>query len=482
MIHARRVDPTARGSDGGPFVGGGFWTASAALFVAGSRVDCDDGFAQRGGAQATSPGWVKARARHHLSARLLQGSMAGGSARSGVESPRASAYRRPCSPRAALLALAGMALAWRFPLDKAKHAGLRAVRALADADRRWRCRCAEHEQRPGAGDGRISCLTSTKVPAFAEMQKMQRIRRRDGAIHWGIYRGYRRARHGDRKLHRRKLAGASCASMTELPMPTACSGRPCAPSRLETSAAGRAPLCHAPALMRTLFLLPAALPPVAAQAQRPSRPTFATTRIGPCCQRRPAKGWREAKYIPLTDDGAAYLTLGGEAPGTVRGRGRRQSVGRPACPRRWLSLAARRAARRPPCAGPARVFVQGIAGYARGVGAGKGPVDETGIDLLRGFADVRVRLGDNGNLTLRAGRELVALGSETARRHPLWPQHSAGVRRCAPSPITARSASTPFTCGPSRWKTAISTTEPRRRFGGWTGVYATIGLFQRHRL
>ncbi|RYD40576.1 MAG: hypothetical protein EOP63_17505 [Sphingomonadales bacterium] len=62
--------------------------------------------------------------------------------------------------------------------------------------------------------------------------------------------------------------------------------------------------------------------------------------------------------------------------------------------------------------GPARVFVQGIAGYARGVGTGKGPADETGIDFLQGFADVRIAFGDDAKLMLRGGRELMALGSE----------------------------------------------------------------------
>lgn len=146
----------------------------------------------------------------------------------------------------------------------------------------------------------------------------------------------------------------------------------------------------------------------------------------------PREGWREGKYIPLTDDGSADLSLGGEA--RARFEGFDDNLwGDPPAPDDgylWLRVLPHADLH----AGLARVFVQGIAGYARGVGAGKGPADKTGIDLLQGFADVRVPLGGADSLTLRGGRELVALGSERLvgiRYGPNIPQAFDGVRAIA---------------------------------------------------
>lgn len=85
-------------------------------------------------------------------------------------------------------------------------------------------------------------------------------------------------------------------------------------------------------------------------------------------------------------------------------------------------------------AGPSRVFVQPIIGYARGVNGGSGPADQTGVDLAQGFADLRMPLPEGRNVTLRAGRELVALGSERlvgTRYGPNIPQPFDGVRAIA---------------------------------------------------
>lgn len=82
-------------------------------------------------------------------------------------------------------------------------------------------------------------------------------------------------------------------------------------------------------------------------------------------------------------------------------------------------------------AGPARLFVQPIIGYARGVSGGNGPADQTGIDILQGFGDLDLRIGRDTKLTLRIGRELVALGSERligTRYGPNIPQAFDGVR------------------------------------------------------
>lgn len=180
--------------------------------------------------------------------------------------------------------------------------------------------------------------------------------------------------------------------------------------------------------MRALFLL-AALLPFAAPAQEVGQTNLRYDEDWSSRAAARHEGWRETKYIALARDGSAYLSLGGEA--RARYEGFDDNLwGDPPAPDDgylWLRVMPHADLH----AGPARVFVQGIAGYARGVGAGKGPADETGIDLLQGFADLRIPLGDRGGLTVRGGRELVALGSERLvgiRYGPNIPQAFDGVR------------------------------------------------------
>ena len=120
--------------------------------------------------------------------------------------------------------------------------------------------------------------------------------------------------------------------------------------------------------------------------------------------------WTEGfKYIPLDSGGGAYLTTGLE----VRLRQetyRNSNWGDAPAPDdgyTWI--------RALPYAdlhvGRFRAFVQPIAAYAAGVSPSAGPTDRTGIDLLEGFAEVSVPV-DRGSVTLRAGRQLMPLGSE----------------------------------------------------------------------
>ncbi|WP_246465664.1 alginate export family protein [Novosphingobium jiangmenense] len=137
-----------------------------------------------------------------------------------------------------------------------------------------------------------------------------------------------------------------------------------------------------------------------------------------------------AKNLPLDAAGHVRLTLGLEA------RARQESYANPLwgdAPDdgylwlRFMPLADLRA-------GPVRAFVQPIIGYARGVSGGNGPADQTGIDLLQGFADLNLKLGSDAQVTLRGGRELVALGSERlvgTRYGPNIPQAFDGGRMIA---------------------------------------------------
>ncbi|MDX3909625.1 MAG: alginate export family protein [Sphingobium sp.] len=57
--------------------------------------------------------------------------------------------------------------------------------------------------------------------------------------------------------------------------------------------------------------------------------------------------------------------------------------------------------------GKVRVFVQPILAYAVGLSPAAGPIDQTRADLLQGFGEV-----DLGPVSLRAGRQMLSLGTE----------------------------------------------------------------------
>ncbi|RSY86909.1 hypothetical protein DAH66_08515 [Sphingomonas koreensis] len=183
--------------------------------------------------------------------------------------------------------------------------------------------------------------------------------------------------------------------------------------------------------MRALALL-AALAPVAAWAQQVEQTNLRYDEDWSVLREKEQHDWRQAKYLPLDAGGDIYLTLGGEARARFEGFDNNLWGDPPAPDDGYLWLRAMPHADLH--AGPARVFVQGIAGYARGVGAGKGPSDETGIDLLQGFAEIRFPLGQESFVTLRGGRELMALGSERLvgiRYGPNIPQAFDGARLIA---------------------------------------------------
>lgn len=158
-----------------------FWTASAALFVGGLAWIAMMA-SLNGGAQATSPGWVKARA---LAIYLLvfQGSMAAGSTLWGSV---ASSIGVPATllAAAALLVVASLILAWRFPLGAASALDLAPSAhwpaPLVDGE-------VEHDSGPVLVTVEYQIDPAKVVEFFAAMHDMRRIRRRDGAIHWGVY-------------------------------------------------------------------------------------------------------------------------------------------------------------------------------------------------------------------------------------------------------------------------------------------------------
>lgn len=149
--------------------------------------------------------------------------------------------------------------------------------------------------------------------------------------------------------------------------------------------------------------------PAAAQTEAWQPPTLTITRYDEdwTTLRDPAERkdhWtRPFKYIPIADD--AYLVIGVE----VRLRNetyQRNLWGDATAPDDgylWTRVV--------PYAdlhvGDARAFVQPIVAYAAGVSPAAGPVDQTRVDLLQGFADLEV-----GAVTLRGGRQMLSLGTE----------------------------------------------------------------------
>jgi hypothetical protein len=119
--------------------------------------------------------------------------------------------------------------------------------------------------------------------------------------------------------------------------------------------------------------------------------------------------WERFKYIPLDPAGRTYLTLGldlrlreeaywnfnwGEVPVDNYQWYR-------ALPYADLHL------------GPnVRLFGQLIGAWATGKETKVTGVDETGLELLQGFADLKMPLGSGADLTLRGGRQLLLYGSE----------------------------------------------------------------------
>ena len=114
------------------------------------------------------------------------------------------------------------------------------------------------------------------------------------------------------------------------------------------------------------------------------------------------------KYVPLTDDGPAYVVIGAELRARYEGYANNLTNDETGLDDGYLWY------RFLPYAdlhiGRTRLFAQPIAAFADGVKPEAGPVDRTGLDLLQAFAETTI--GDDNRFVLRAGRQLISLGSE----------------------------------------------------------------------
>lgn len=161
-----------------------------------------------------------------------------------------------------------------------------------------------------------------------------------------------------------------------------------------------------------LAMLAAALLPAAAHAEPTEAwqaPTLSITRYDEdwsdlADAEKRAHHWTGPfKYVPLGDD--AWLSTGIELRARNENLDNNLWGGAEAPDDSYLWLRAL------PYAdlhvGKLRAFVQPIASTSIGVAPAPGPVDGTGIDLLQGFAEA-----DLGPVTLRAGRQMLSLGTE----------------------------------------------------------------------
>lgn len=158
-----------------------FWAAAAALFVGGLAWIAVMA-SLNGGAQAATPNWVKGRALA-IYILVFQGSMAAGSTLWGMIAS-ATGVLPTLLLAAGLLIATSLVLSFRYPLDGAatldlapsSHWPAPLVNGLIENDSGPVLVTIEYRVEP------------TNISDFlAEMQQMRRIRRRDGAIHWGLY-------------------------------------------------------------------------------------------------------------------------------------------------------------------------------------------------------------------------------------------------------------------------------------------------------
>lgn len=111
------------------------------------------------------------------------------------------------------------------------------------------------------------------------------------------------------------------------------------------------------------------------------------------------------KYIPITSDGAAYLSLGG----MLRERYEYQSNPLDGSQDRAGVFLQRYMLHADLHVG-ARAFAQLQSALASGRRGGPSPVDEDELDLHQAFVDVALGIGETLALTLRAGRQGMAYG------------------------------------------------------------------------
>jgi hypothetical protein len=142
------------------------------------------------------------------------------------------------------------------------------------------------------------------------------------------------------------------------------------------------------------------------------------------------------KYLPITSDGAAYLSLGG----MLRERYEYQSNPLDGPQDRAGVFLQRYLLHADLHLGAhARAFAQLQSALANGRRGGPSPVDEDELDLHQAFVDVALGIGETLALTLRTGRQEMAYGA--AHRRTAGSERASQLRRRAGALARRRLAS-----------------------------------------
>lgn len=123
---------------------------------------------------------------------------------------------------------------------------------------------------------------------------------------------------------------------------------------------------------------------------------------------RAGAAWEPLKFVPLDAAGESYLTLGADLRLRFERYADNFDSAKPDETYGWSRVM--------PFAdlhlGPnLRVFGQMLGAWADRRSLTEGPVDETGVELLQGFAEAAAPMG-SGEFSIRGGRQMVAYGSE----------------------------------------------------------------------
>ncbi|MBB3974250.1 alginate export family protein [Hansschlegelia beijingensis] len=123
---------------------------------------------------------------------------------------------------------------------------------------------------------------------------------------------------------------------------------------------------------------------------------------------RTGAAWESFKFLPLDAAGASFLTLGADLRLRFERYDNNFDSAKPDEGYGWTRIMPYAELRLGP---HLRVFGQALGAWADRSALTEGPVDETGLEVLQGFAELAGPAG-TGELSVRAGRQMVAFGSE----------------------------------------------------------------------
>ncbi|MFD1703468.1 alginate export family protein [Methylopila henanensis] len=123
---------------------------------------------------------------------------------------------------------------------------------------------------------------------------------------------------------------------------------------------------------------------------------------------RTGAAWEALKFMPLDTAGGSFLTIGADLRLRFESYADNFDAAKPNETYGWSRVMPYADLRLGP---NLRFFGQMLGAWTDRSALTKGPVDETGVELLQGFAEASAPVG-SGELSVRGGRQMVAYGSE----------------------------------------------------------------------